>query len=135
MAIEQAIKSKGIGGGGKSNKLRRKNSQRIIGYRIGAVLINNGIVLAKNYNKLKTHPKMLEYSEYPYVHAESACLLSLKNINLKDYKNLTMYTARVTLNGRIAIAKPCCDCIKMMKDYNVKSAIYTTKYGIEQMDI
>ena len=39
-------------------------------YRLGAVLIQKGQVVSAGINSYKTHPKLRNRSEFPYLHAE-----------------------------------------------------------------
>lgn len=42
-----------------------------------------------------------------------------------------MYIARLDLNGKMAMCKPCKACAKAIKDAGIKSVVYTTPRGIK----
>lgn len=62
------------------------------------------------------------------VHAETDVIKKAlsKNVCLKG---TSIYVSRVTVNGDMAMAKPCSECIIIIKMVGIKNIYYTTETG------
>ena len=103
--------------------------------RFGAALIlKNGKVFRSHNKDMKTHPALKKH--YPYyatsIHAE---LLTILSVNSYRYdhkvKGSKMFVYREDRHGFIKPARPCNDCMKIMKEAGVKKVYYTTQSGWE----
>ena len=111
-AREAAQEAKGVGG---------RNGAC---YRLGAVVAFKGLLCSTGTNSYKTHPLLLKYHKYPYLHAEINAIIKWGTDNCKGAE---IYVARVLQDGKTyALAKPCLPCLKIMKDVGIERVYYTT---------
>ncbi len=105
-----AISSGGVGGrNGKS-------------FRLGAVLSNrSGHILTAGVNSYKTHPELLHFTKYPFIHAEQACMLKW---GLDNCFGLTLTVVRIKQDGSLGNSKPCPVCCEIMRTVGIKECIY-----------
>lgn len=100
-----------------------------------AVVIRNNII-SYGINEMKTHPFQAQYSkneEAIYWHAETRAIHNaLKIIDEKDLRKATLYVARVKIDENmnkkteiIGASKPCCGCMKAIRDFQIKEVVYT----------
>ena len=93
--------------------------------KVGAVLFKGNKLISGSWNNTrKTHPD----SPYRYqaIHAEFGALKG----NWKfDVPGSTLLVARVDINGKLKIAKPCSLCEKLLVAAGVKKIFYTTRDG------
>ena len=110
---ETALKAKGQG-------LRHS-------YRVGAVLFNGKkrVVNAKT-NTAKTHPALLPFTKYPFLHAESNCIISH---GIDNCRGLCLVVSRVLRNGTIAMARPCLVCEALIKYVGISEVWYSNWEG------
>jgi deoxycytidylate deaminase len=87
-----------------------------------------GCVIAKHkpigigFNLKKTRPTNSKLNFCRSSHAEIRCLINCGKTNLKGS---VAYIYRQTKNGKPAMARPCEDCLKALKDAGVKKIYYT----------
>ena len=107
--------------------------------RIGAVAVLKGIVIAKGYNRNKTHPLQEKYNSYRYntqsnhyypskIHAEMEVVSKIRNLDI-DFSKVIIYVYRETKEGTLAMARPCKACTAALKDLGIKTVCYTTENG------
>lgn len=62
-------------------------------------------------------------------HAEVAALKAApQGLNLK---NATMYVARISKGGKVAMSAPCDSCKKVLKSYGIKKVCYTINKEVQ----
>lgn len=108
----KAVALSGPGVGGRSGT----------SFRIGAVLVSGKEIVVSRHNSYKTHPKLLRFTEYPFLHAEAACILS---VGIEGCKGMDIYVARVLKNGATATARPCKVCRKLIRLAEIRRVTYT----------
>lgn len=97
-------------------------------FRHGAVLFDrSGKILSAKSNSLKTHPKLVKFTDYPYLHAESACILGH---GMDNCEGLSLLVLRVLKNDQVSLSKPCVICQRVIEDAGLKSVYYTDVNGI-----
>jgi len=97
-------------------------------FRHGAVLFDrSGKILSAKSNSLKTHPKLAKFTDYPYLHAESACILGH---GMDNCEGLSLLVLRVLKNDQISLSKPCVICQRVIEDAGLKSVYYTDVNGM-----
>lgn len=107
--------------------------------KVGAVAVFKGTVIAKGYNKNKTHPLQEKYNSYRYdtnsnhyypskIHAEMEVVSKIRNLDI-DFSRIVIYVYRETKTGKLAIARPCKACTAALKDLGIKTVCYTTENG------
>lgn len=87
-------------------------------YKIGAVLVINGKPISVGHNQSKTHPQAL----YTGLHAE---IQALKASGKSKLKGSIVFVYRNRKDGSLAIARPCKNCMKELKEFGVKRIFYT----------
>ena len=89
--------------------------------KMGAVLVRHGKPLSVGFNKIKSHTK---WSVYPRqtIHAEVSALISS---GVTDLRGCTMFIYRER-NGNPAMARPCSNCMKVLKSFGIRRIYYTT---------
>ncbi len=89
---------------------------------------------------MKTHPYQRRYGkneECIYWHAETAAIYTAdKKLGFDKFKNSILYIARVKYDSTekvsfvSGLAAPCDGCFRCIKDYGIKTVIYT----LDQID-
>jgi cytidine deaminase len=101
-------------------------------FRLGACILSKRKVISIGFNQmLRHHPLVRKYDNFDGIHAEVSAILRLKNKNLLI--DATMIVYRETKLGKQSLAKPCKVCQKIMKDFKMSKAIYTTETGFETL--
>lgn len=96
-------------------------------FRHGAVLFDrSGKILSAKSNSLKTHPKLAKFTDYPYLHAESACIIGH---GMDNCDGLSLLVLRVLKNDQVSLSKPCVICQRVIEDSGLKSVYYTDVTG------
>lgn len=108
LAFIMAKNNKGAGG-----QTRTKS-------KMSAVIFKKKHIVIATTNSYKTHPQVLKFSKYPYLHAEMAAIFGSSNIS--GYNMLVM---RVTKDGQIVMAKPCPCCMNLIEYAGIKKVYYT----------
>lgn len=92
-------------------------------FRLGAVIVKNGVTLGSGVNMITDHPnfKMLPKNQKA-IHAEVAAIKACGKANLNG---ATIYVARVTADGAQAMSKPCAACQEELKRRGIKKVYYT----------
>lgn len=113
-------------------------------HHIGAVLVYKGVVVGAASNSYKTNPIQKIYnrryrnfnkSEKPIcdsVHAEVACILSVRQEI--DWKKAKLYIYRLSpgKDSGHGMARPCDACMSFIKDVGIRRVFYTTDDGFAQ---
>ena len=78
-------------------------------FRHGAIVLKGGSIVATGYNKATEHAEVN----------------ALKKLDPRKRKGATIISVRVTKGGKLAMAKPCPECEKYIKESGVKSVIWS----------
>lgn len=113
-ATGAALASPGVGGRNRS-------------YRVGAAIFNRRRVLSVRHNSYKTHPQLLKYTDYPFLHAEQAALIAL---GLDNCDGCEIVVVRVRKDGSFAMAKPCSVCQELVTEAGIRAVHFTTDNGM-----
>ena len=105
-------------------------------YKIGCIVVCKHHIISSGYNSnSKTHPIQSRLdTEYfgvkcpGKIHAESAALIPLIK-NKIDLHGAKIYIFRKQKNNRVALARPCDRCMKLIKMCGIKKLYYTTNNG------
>lgn len=90
-------------------------------YKHGAVIAKGGCVITKGYNKKKEHPRW-GGGHWNGVHAEADAIRKALSLGV-DLSKCVLYIAR----HNKGISKPCPDCAKLIKKYNIKKVVFTKR--------
>lgn len=104
--------------------------------KMGCVIVYKGKIISESYNQFKTHPLQAEYDSerkdfeegHPHahsLHAESAALLKIKDLDLK-WNKVDIYISRPLKSRPYGLAKPCKACEKLIKDLGIEKIHYTS---------
>lgn len=101
--------------------------------RIVAAIAYKGKIISVGFNQRKTHPLQKKYGKNPdaiFLHAEiSAIIQARRELTLDELSKSTLYIIRrrMTIEGLPVYgnAKPCCGCLKAIKDFGIKKVIYS----------
>lgn len=100
-------------------------------FRVGAVLLDKNRIITAKSNSYKTHPVLAQYSNWPFQHAESACIISH---GLDNCDGLDLLVTRVNKKGSLTMAKPCDACLNLISDVSLRNIYYTNWEGkLEQL--
>lgn len=99
-------------------------------YKVGAVIVHNGHIIAQGCNKNKTHPKAKNYTTK--IHAELDALIAPRTSI--GFVGFDMYVVRLTNGGALATSKPCKDCMILIKEASLNSVTYIDEYGMIKTD-
>lgn len=56
------------------------------------------------------------------------CILKIMHLDI-DFSKVKLYVYRQDLKGNLAMCRPCCACMKAIKDLGIKNIYYTTNDG------
>ena len=99
-------------------------------FRHGAVIYHKNVLLSVGINSYKTHPKLIQQTEYPYLHAEQHALFRLGTDNTKGR---TMYVIRIGRNCHILESRPCEVCQFFLNEAKLKNVYYSTYEGVQKL--
>lgn len=91
-------------------------------FKVGSVVVRKGIPISFGINNMaKTHP-LAAKNRFPYIHSE---LHALIGVDSRKLCGATIYVARRKRTGEIGLAKPCSECEKLLRQYNIKRVCYS----------
>lgn len=107
--------------------------------RIGTIIAYKGAVLAKGWNRDKTHSIQEKYCHKRYApskthyfpskqHAEVHALSKVRYLDI-DFSKVEIYNYRELKDGSLAMARPCEACLEVIKRYGIINIFYTTQDG------
>ena len=105
-------------------------------HKIGCVVVNKHHIIGSACNsKTKCHPLQAKLDTEKYktecpgrVHAEIAALLPLMRDKV-DLSGASIYIFRKHKDGTLAMAKPCSNCQKVIKQLGIRKIFYTIDRG------
>ena len=104
-----------------------KSTPGIKRYKLGAVLYDRkNTPLQARGNLRKTHPKLLRFSMFPCLHAESYCILSQ---GLDHCSGLSLFVCRLNASNDFVMAKPCDACLKLAGHVGISNIFFTDWNG------
>jgi deoxycytidylate deaminase len=102
---------------------------------IASALVYRNKIISYGVNQMKSHPYQSRYSrneEAIYWHSETSAIFNAdKKIHFDKFEKSTLYVARVKYESTkkdsfiSGICMPCDGCIRCIKDYGIKTVIYT----------
>lgn len=95
-------------------------------YKLAASLIDKGRIVCVKGNSRKTHPLQLKHSPYPYLHAESHCIIGH---GLDNCSGLDLLVVRVVSNGKLTMAAPCEHCLNLCRKVGLANVYYSDWKG------
>ena len=98
-----------------------KNKQERRSFHVAAVY-QRGVCISLAFNQRKSHPRMKGlYPDFPGIglHAEFAAILGAKGLK-GNYRNCTLYVARLDNNGFVASSAPCEHCSRVLAKVGLK---------------
>ena len=100
--------------------------------RHGAVLARRGVLVARGWNKNKTHPAAVVYYSN-CIHAELAAIIG---VNKSDLPSMDIYVARImrSKDEPLGMSRPCQQCMVMIREAGLKRIYYTNRDGNWEME-
>lgn len=98
----------------------RQASQADGHFKVGAVIVRGGRVLASEYNRVRNDPAVIDTGWS--IHAEAAALSASARCTVA---NATLYVARLTPGGRTALARPCPSCAQAAQQAGISRVVFT----------
>jgi len=89
-------------------------------WRVGAAIVRGGSLLSTGFNRYRNSPKQVDLEGVSY-HAEEVALR-----RAGDPSGATIYVARITRSGNLAMARPCKRCMSMLQNSGIRYFVYTT---------
>lgn len=87
--------------------------------KLGALALRGGNPVGYAVNRFRNHPRVVDDWSDCSVHAEQSL------IETCDVAGAIVYVARVTNGGRVAIAKPCQRCLRLLTKAGVRRVVWT----------
>ena len=123
MSLEIAIRY------AKQNKIRPKGRNSISRF---CAYLTNGRSHFRGFNSYRTSPLQAKYSkgtdnpERICTHAEvQAIVKAVRKGKVTDFKDYTMYIARVLADGTPSIARPCESCWAALTEFRINDVHWT----------
>lgn len=92
-------------------------------HKLGAVVVKGNRILSTGSNELRYTKELRE----PTLHAEAAAILKmLKSHRQHDLAGADLYVSRICPSGRVGLAKPCSNCMALIRSVGIKEVHYTT---------
>ena len=96
-------------------------------FKVGAILFNRNRIIKAKTNVLKTHPILSSFTSWPFLHAETNCLISH---GLDNCKGLSLLVVRTNKKGtKLNMAKPCYVCEQLIYNSGIKHTFYSDWNG------
>ena len=97
-------------------------------YRHGCLAVVSGKIMARGHNHYRSYSKDGLIKHACTCHAEIDVLRKCKRRNIRG--KMTFYLARISeSNGGYSNSFPCCQCLEEMKNFDVKTIVYSFKNG------
>ena len=96
-------------------------------FKVGAILFDKRHrILNAKHNSYKTHPFLTRWTKYPFLHAESSCILGY---GLDNTDGLSLLVVRIRRDLRLSMARPCVTCSQLASLANIKNIYYSDWNG------
>ena len=101
-------------------------------YRLGAVITKGGHVISTGINEIRYVKENFSKKHQSSLHAEQAAIRPLlKKKNFRKLQGAIMFVSRIDRKGNSCMAKPCSNCMSLIKAVGIKRVIFTTEKGIQ----
>ena len=104
-------------------------------FKVGAVLVRNGRTISAGFNSFKKSSPNSK-TRYNGIHAEFHCIRKCMSrgefrpgFDSGQLQGVTMFVARTTRKGKVAMAKPCTHCQELLRLLRLRRVYYTTQEG------
>ena len=103
-------------------------------YHTGCVAVYRHKIISSGYNSNRTHPLQKRLNVHRFVedakdkiHAEVSCLLPLIGRRDINFNEVALYVYREHANGELALSRPCCSCMHLIKELGIKNIYFTNE--------
>lgn len=90
--------------------------------QMGCVIAKHSKPISIGFNRTKSHPKWM-VGKNSTVHAEAAAIMACDNYN--SIRGGIAYVYRELKNGMPAMARPCVNCMQLLRQCGVKKVVYS----------
>jgi hypothetical protein len=93
-------------------------------------LVRKGRIRAVGWNNPnKTHPFPAHVGyAFPYIHSEWACL-KMAQLTNQELTRSSLVNIRIDKRGRLNLSRPCEDCAKLIKFFDIVDVVYSNEIG------
>ena len=105
----------------------REAEKSILPMKHGCIAVSSGKILARGHNHYRTFSKDGLIQNCCSCHAEIDVLRKCLKMNIK--RKINMYVIRISDDGKYRNSAPCNKCISILKEYNIRTIVYSTEYG------
>lgn len=111
--------------------IARSQEELVGNTRFGCIIAHRKKILATGTNHYKSHPVQARFSPRRHaihMHSETNAIVNyIRNGHSIDLlSKCTMYIARTTCDGNVALAKPCTGCQRAIVEYGIGDVYWTT---------
>ncbi len=103
-------------------------------YKMGCVIVKGKKIISTGYNrssgKLEKIANKFQFNIWS-LHAEMDALIKADS----NANGAVMFISGVKINGNPINCKPCKHCQEVIKEFGIKIVVYSTKSGVEIMEI
>ena len=106
--------------------------------KIGCVVTYGHRIISTGFNSVKTDPVQKKLNKYRFskddsnthhaLHAETMALKPLMGRKDIDFKNVVLYIARYSVDGKPMLSRPCKSCQQLLRELKIRKCYYTN-YG------
>mgnify|MGYP001570952186 CR=1 FL=1 len=104
-------------------------------FRVGCAVMAGKREQSRGRNSLKTHSSISHAENNGLKRKTHAEIAALSKAHKFDTKDSTIYVARLLKDCRIAMAKPCSKCMKIISDSGIKNVVYSINGGWEKIKV
>jgi deoxycytidylate deaminase len=114
----------------------REANKSVFKQRLGAVITHGKRIIGKGYNETNRYTSHWTQHWQGSLHAEEAAILqAVKKHGISELNGSTIHVVRLDKSNDMAMAKPCPHCQKLLRRFQVKKVLYSTKNGMEVMEL
>jgi deoxycytidylate deaminase len=95
-------------------------------FKHGCVAVWSGKAVAAGYNQLRNYSKHRFVQKCYCLHAEVACLMSIKPQQRHMIKKITLFIVRLNNDWQLMPSQPCTQCTQLLKNVGIKKVYYST---------
>lgn len=97
-------------------------------FRLGAVLFKGKRILSSGYNGVRAH-RMMTSKYYRFTNSLHAEMRTIFEAGLDNCKGCSILVIRMNLSDSIQFARPCNECMALIKHVGIKNIYYSGRNG------
>ena len=97
-------------------------------FRLGAVLFKGKRILSSGYNQVRSH-RLLTSKYYTFTNSLHAEMNTIFQAGLDNCQGCSIFVIRLNLSDCIRYARPCDECMQLIKHVGIKNIYYSGRNG------